>query len=178
MLVEAIRQGRVHVSRLGNEALLKDYGKFQYDKVIGPILLKEIFRRTKDVKWLEKDDTMRGFHLLLYPDHWRLVDRYWIGEPSDEGEYPIDDDHLWIFNPSKEQKSTIQLYTLRAKIQTLVKRIKAVRAEVKKDPEKARKFWNRMYTAQKQLEKLDPYNRELDYGIYGLPFDAGLVDQG
>ena len=172
-LVEA---GRINLKRLTDKALLKDYQSFRYDKVVGQALLREIMRRTERASWLEKEDIIGKFTLILEKDHWLLVNGE--GEYADktEGQYPIDTDTLWTFNPSPKEIALIRLYEFRAKIANLIYEIKEVQREVRKNPDKAHSLWNRMYSAQKELERIDPYNKALDYGIYGLPFDKRLVD--
>jgi hypothetical protein len=176
LLYKAIEQNKVDLSKPSNKALLKDYEQFKKDKVVEPMIIQEIFRRTKEPVYLTNDDEMGGFTLFLYPDHWRLVDKYWIDGAAEEGQYPIDERHLRIFKPSKEQQTTIELYTIRGKIQNLIDEIIEIRREVAENPDKRFSLFSDFHRDIKELEKLDPFNPELDKGIMGKPIFGSLID--
>ena len=176
-LVErALRQGRVDLSKESAEALLKDYEKFKNNKIVGPVVIEEIFKRTGNTVTPTMLEGKYGYTLVLYPDYWRLSGGEY--DPGFNMPYPIDKNSLWILKPTDYQKTLIELYHLRAKITSAEKKIREVREKVKQHPEERRSLFSEFHSAMKELERLNPFDSELDYGILGKPFFVGLADQG
>ena len=64
------------------------------------------------------------------------------------------------------------------KIDILEKALIRIREKVQEDTEKRDTLWPRYYALQKELTVLNPYDEQIDIGILGKPFDAGLADLG
>ncbi len=62
-------------------------------------------------------------------------------------------------------------------IDELVERMRRIREQVRENPDSRGRWWNEYKKAKEKLLELDPYNVELDIGIFGKPFGSGLADQ-
>ena len=56
------------------------------------------------------------------------------------------------------------------KIEEIIREMKQIRNQTKDDIVKQNYYWHRYFWLQKELEKLDSHNPELDIAISGLPF--------
>ena len=56
------------------------------------------------------------------------------------------------------------------KIKDIIDEMRSLRRASKDDIVKQNYFWHRYHWLQRELEKLDPNNPELDIAISGLPF--------
>ena len=61
-------------------------------------------------------------------------------------------------------------------IDEIIARMKTIRDIVKADDTKANDYWREYHELETDLRKLDPYNSELNIGIHGKPYFAGLKD--
>ena len=170
---------KMNLSKLSNEALLNDYKRFKRDKNIEPLLIQEIFRRTQNINILEKEDHNSTWYLKLYPNHWevwRMIDNPFNSTHPTEmkGNYPVSE--AAIFNTGIKPNALVKLYTIRGKIQNLMDELVEIRSEVAEHPEKRFSLFPDFHTVMKELERLDPFNPELDKGIMGKSIFGALID--
>ena len=114
-LEQLIQAGKIHLERMSDLALQKDYMRYRIDKVIGPALLEEMRKRGR----------------------FRIIERI---------------DHL---------KRSLMV----------------IRIMVKDTPEIRGEWWPQYHKDQKELAQLSPFDPEVDIGILGKPYFAGLADQ-
>jgi hypothetical protein len=61
-------------------------------------------------------------------------------------------------------------------IEEIIARLKVIRKIVEANPSKAHEYFTKYYELSCDLNILDPNNEELQIGIHGKPFGAGLKD--
>ena len=61
-------------------------------------------------------------------------------------------------------------------IDEMIARMKVIRDIVKLDSSKDKDYFREYYELETNLRILDPHNSELNIGIHGLPYFAGLRD--
>jgi len=66
--------------------------------------------------------------------------------------------------------------TIDESIDEIIARMKTIRALVEADYPLSWDYWDEFYDLVEELKKLDPQNPELQIGIHGRPYSAGLKD--
>jgi len=173
-LEEIARSGRINLAFESWRSLLHDYRTFKNNESISPVILKEMRIRTEKSRAVFKRSHNKITMVILF------ADKYYIVRPDIENHIQVKE----YYNAEEikgfdgEDAAIIKIYQIAGKIRNIIKKRKELREKVKATPEEKDELWSEYKTLGKELERLDPFNPDLQIGILGKSFFAGLADQG